>query len=130
MQSALLEAMQERQVTIGDSGYILEEPSWCWLRKTRSNRKSTTRAEAPQDGFLMKVIVTYPSKQEEQLIIRNHLKVSNRRISNRLFPCMKCSKERNLTRQIYMDEKLENYILDIVFATRILRNTGWKKLNP
>ena len=129
VQSALLEAMQERQVTIGDSSYILEEPFWYWPPRIRWNRKEPIRLpEAQQDRFLMKVIVTYPSKQEEQLIIRNHMNGIKQPELKQVVSMQEVLEARDLTRKIYMDEKLENYILDIVFATRNPENYRLEKL--
>src|ERR1700712_3101097 len=119
VQSALLEAMQERQVTIGDSSYILEEPFLVLATQNPLEQEGTyPLPEAQQDRFLMKVIVTYPSKQEEQQIIRNHMAGMKTPELNQVVSMQEVIDARDLTRQIYMDEKLENYILDIVFATR------------
>src|SRR6195256_4774150 len=116
--SALLEAMQERQVTIGDSSYILEEPFLVLATQNPLEQEGTyPLPEAQQDRFLMKVIVTYPSKQEEQLIIRNHMNGIKQPELKQVVSMQEVLEARDLTRKIYMDEKLENYILDIVFAT-------------
>src|SRR5664279_2252784 len=84
--------------------------------------------EAQQDRFLMKVIVTYPSKQEEQLIIRNHMNGIKQPELQQVVSMQEVLEARELTRQIYMDEKLENYILDIVFATRNPENYKLEKI--
>ncbi len=119
VQSALLEAMQERQVTIGDSSYILEEPFLVLATQNPLEQEGTyPLPEAQQDRFLMKVIVTYPSKKEEQQIIRNHMNGINQPDLKQVVSIQEVLEARDLTRKIYMDEKLENYILDIVFATR------------
>jgi len=118
VQSALLEAMQERQVTIGESTYKLEEPFLVLATQNPLEQEGTyPLPEAQVDRFIMKVIVDYPKMKEEQLILRQNIQGD--------FPAVKqvvsiqeVMNARDLTRQIYMDEKIEQYILDIVFATR------------
>src|ERR1700760_1902377 len=113
VQSALLEAMQERQVTIGDSSYILEEPFLVLATQNPLEQEGTyPLPEAQQDRFLMKVIVTYPTKQEEQLIIRSHMNGLKQPELQQVVSMQEVLEARDLTRKIYMDEKLENYILD------------------
>lgn len=129
VQSALLEAMQERQVTIGDSSYILEEPFLVLATQNPLEQEGTyPLPEAQQDRFLMKVIVTYPSKTEEQQIIRNHMNGIRQPELKQVVSMQEVLEARDLTRKIYMDEKLENYILDIVFATRSPENYRLDKL--
>src|SRR5207342_2740364 len=131
VQSALLEAMQERQVTIGDSSYILEEPFLVLATQNPLEQEGTyPLPEAQQDRFLMKVIVTYPSKQEEQLIIRSHMNGIKSPDLKQVVSMHEILEARDLTRKIYMDEKLENYILDIVFATRSPEKYRLDKLKP
>ncbi|MFN8291302.1 MAG: AAA family ATPase [Chitinophagaceae bacterium] len=130
VQSALLEAMQERQVTIGDSTYQLEEPFLVLATQNPLEQEGTyPLPEAQVDRFIMKVIVDYPKMQEEQLILRQNIKGE--------FPAVKqvvsvqeVLNARDLTRQIYMDEKIEQYILDIVFATRRPEDYKLDKLKP
>src|SRR5580692_1025879 len=119
VQSALLEAMQERQVTLGDSSYKLEEPFLVLATQNPLEHEGTyPLPEAQQDRFLMKVIVTYPSKQEEQQIIRQNVQAMTYPQTEHVVSTQEILQARELTRQIYMDEKVEYYILDIVFATR------------
>ncbi|HYK45311.1 MAG TPA: AAA family ATPase [Parafilimonas sp.] len=119
VQSALLEAMQEKQVTIGDQTYRLEEPFLVLATQNPLEQEGTyPLPEAQVDRFMMKVIVNYPDKTEEQLIIRNQ--VQGHKIPE-LTPVVSLSEineGKELTRQVYMDEKIEKYIVDIVFATR------------
>jgi MoxR-like ATPase len=131
VQSALLEAMQERQVTIGDSSYILEEPFLVLATQNPLEQEGTyPLPEAQQDRFLMKVIVGYPSKQEEQLIIRAHMNGMKLPDLNQVVAMQEVMQARDLTRKIYMDEKVEQYILDIVFATRTPEKYRLEKLRP
>ncbi|HET8963205.1 MAG: MoxR family ATPase [Chitinophagales bacterium] len=118
VQSALLEAMQERQVTIGDSTYKLEEPFLVLATQNPIEQEGTyPLPEAQIDRFMLKVVISYPNKEDEKAIIRQQ--VSNE------FPTIhqvvtqeEILKARHLVREVYMDEKIENYILDIVFASR------------
>ena len=119
VQSALLEAMQERQVTIGEHTYPLDEPFLVLATQNPLEQEGTyPLPEAQVDRFIMKVIVTYPSKQDEQLIIRQNTQGLAIPKVEQVVSVQEISEARNLTKQIYMDEKVENYILDIVFATR------------
>lgn len=130
VQSALLEAMQERQVTIGETTYKLEEPFLVLATQNPLEQEGTyPLPEAQVDRFIMKVIVDYPKMSEEQLILRQNIQGS--------FPAVKqvvsvqeVLHARDLTRQIYMDEKIEQYILDIVFATRRPDQYKLEKLKP
>jgi MoxR-like ATPase len=119
VQSALLEAMQERQVTIGDSTYKLEEPFLVLATQNPIEQEGTyPLPEAQVDRFMLKVVIDYPSKSEEQLIIRqNTLGLASPTI-NPVASKNEILAAKELVRQVYMDEKVENYILDIVFATR------------
>ncbi|HEY4936450.1 MAG TPA: AAA family ATPase, partial [Puia sp.] len=119
VQSALLEAMQEKQVTIGDSSYILEEPFLVLATQNPLEQEGTyPLPEAQQDRFIMKVIVDYPSRKEEQLIVRQNVQAMVQPQTEHVVSIQEILQARELTRQIYMDEKIEFYILDIVFATR------------
>jgi MoxR-like ATPase len=120
VQSALLEAMQERQVTIGDSTYKLEEPFLVLATQNPLEQEGTyPLPEAQVDRFIMKVIVDYPKMHEEQLIIRQNVHgVGGGQKVNQVVSTQEVINAKDLTRQIYMDEKIEQYILDIVFATR------------
>lgn len=118
VQSALLEAMQERQVTIGDETFPLDRPFLVMATQNPIEQEGTyPLPEAQTDRFLLKVVIGYPSKEEEKQIIRQNIKGS-------LSPIMPVvSREdieevQKLVQKIYIDEKIENYIVDIVFATR------------
>ncbi|MBP7390135.1 MAG: AAA family ATPase, partial [Chitinophagales bacterium] len=118
VQSALLEAMQEKQVTIGENTYKLEEPFLVLATQNPIEQEGTyPLPEAQVDRFMLKVIITYPKKEEEQLIIRQNLSLENKAI-NAVVNKETITKARNTVREVYMDEKVERYILDIVFATR------------
>lgn len=118
VQSALLEAMQERQVTIGDQTYKLEEPFLVLATQNPLEQEGTyPLPEAQVDRFIMKVIVDYPAMHEEQLILRQGVQGEYPAVKQ-VVSMQEVIQARDLTRQIYMDEKIEQYILDIVFATR------------
>src|SRR5256885_8336414 len=119
VQSALLEAMQERQVTIGDTTYKLDEPFLVLATQNPLEQEGTyPLPEAQVDRFIMKVVVDYPSKQEEQIIIRQNVQGMKLPEVQQVVSIQEMLQARELTRQVYMDEKIEQYILDIVFATR------------
>ena len=119
VQSALLEAMQERQVTIGDSTYKLEEPFLVLATQNPIEQEGTyPLPEAQVDRFMLKVVIDYPSKSEEQLIIRQNTMGLSSPTINPVASKSEILTAKELVRQVYMDEKVENYILDIVFATR------------
>ena len=131
VQSALLEAMQERQVTIGDTSYKLQEPFLVLATQNPIEQEGTyPLPEAQVDRFMLKVVVGYPSKMEEQMIIRQN---TQGHISPTINPVASASEvltAKELVRQIYVDEKIENYILDIVFATRFPEKYNLAKLKP
>ena len=131
VQSALLEAMQERQVTIGDTTYKLPEPFLVLATQNPIEQEGTyPLPEAQVDRFMLKVVVDYPSKTEEQLIIRqNTLGLSFPPI-NPVASTSEILTAKELVRQVYLDEKVENYILDIVFATRYPDKYNLPKLKP
>ena len=131
VQSALLEAMQERQVTIGDTSYKLQEPFLVLATQNPIEQEGTyPLPEAQVDRFMLKVVVSYPTKSEEQMIIRqNTLGL----VSPIIYPVASTAEiltAKELVRQVYIDEKVENYILDIVFATRFPENYNLSKLKP
>jgi MoxR-like ATPase len=131
VQSALLEAMQERQVTIGDTTYKLDEPFLVLATQNPLEQEGTySLPEAQVDRFIMKVIVGYPSKAEEQLIIRQNVQGARMSEVNQVVSIQEITQAKELTRGIYMDEKVENYILDIVFATRFPEKYNLQKLKP
>jgi len=127
VQSALLEAMQERQVTIGDTTYKLDEPFLVLATQNPLEQEGTyPLPEAQVDRFLMKVVVGYPTRQEEQLIIRQNVQGLGYPTVNQVVSESEILTARQMVRDVYMDEKVEQYILDIVFATR---NPGEYKLD-
>lgn len=118
VQSALLEAMQERQVTLADTTYKLEAPFLVLATQNPVEQEGTyPLPEAQVDRFMMKVIVTYPKLEEERLIIRQNIGAKPAPIVPILKP-EEILDAREVVRMIYLDEKIEKYILDIVFATR------------
>ncbi len=128
VQSALLEAMQERQVTIGESTYKLDEPFLVMATQNPLEHEGTyPLPEAQVDRFIMKVIVDYPAMREEQLILRQNIQ-GNYPSVKQAVSVQEVLNARDLTTQIYMDEKIEQYILDIVFATRRPQEYGLEKL--
>lgn len=119
VQSALLEAMQERQVTIGEQSFKLDQPFLVLATQNPLEQEGTyPLPEAQQDRFLMKVIVGYPSKSEEQVILRTNVQGEKLPTVKQVVSVQEIIQSRDLVREVYMDEKIENYILDIVFATR------------
>ncbi len=124
VQSALLEAMQERQVTIGESTFRLDEPFLVLATQNPIEQEGTyPLPEAQIDRFLMKVLIDYPSIEEEKLIVRENLaKVFP--TSNTVLRTADIIRARDVVREVYMDEKIENYILNIVFASRNPQNYG------
>ena len=130
VQSALLEAMQERQVTIGDTTYKLDEPFLVLATQNPLEQEGTyPLPEAQVDRFIMKVIVDYPKMNEEQLILRQNVQGTFATIKQ-VVSIQELTAAKELTRHIYMDEKIEQYILDIVFATRNPQLYKLEKLKP
>ncbi len=119
VQSALLEAMQERQVTIGGSeSYKLEEPFLVMATQNPIEQEGTyPLPEAQVDRFMLKVVIEYPKKEEEQRIIRQNLLKEFPTASKVITP-QAINKAREIVQEVYMDEKIEKYIVDIIFATR------------
>ncbi len=131
VQSALLEAMQERQVTIGDSTHKLDEPFLVLATQNPIDQEGTyPLPEAQVDRFMMKVIIDYPSRKEEQMIIRQNVDGLSLKSVNQVVSIQEIIEARELVRKIYMDEKIEGYILDIVFASRNPENFKLEKLKP
>lgn len=119
VQSALLEAMQEKQVTIGDSTYKLEEPFLVLATQNPLEQEGTyPLPEAQVDRFMLKVIISYPDKKEEQFIIRQQVQNEILPTINSVASVSEIMQARDLVKQVYMDEKIEQYIVDIIFATR------------
>ncbi len=131
VQSALLEAMQERQVTIGDTTYKLDEPFLVLATQNPLEQEGTyPLPEAQVDRFIMKVVVGYPSRNEEQLIIRQNVQGLTVPPVNQVVSTKEIIDARQMVKDIYMDEKVEQYILDIVFATRRPADFGLDQLTP
>ncbi|HOW39044.1 MAG TPA: AAA family ATPase [Bacteroidales bacterium] len=118
VQSALLEAMQERQITIGESTFKLDEPFLVLATQNPIEQEGTyPLPEAQVDRFLMKVLIDYPTLDEEKLIVRENLSKEFPK-PNTVLKTDDIIRARNVVREVYMDEKIENYILNIVFASR------------
>ncbi len=127
VQSALLEAMQERQVTIGDMTYRLEEPFLVMATQNPVEQEGTyPLPEAQVDRFMLKVVIDYPKKEEEKLIVRQNMEKSFPQASTILKPA-DIVRAREVVKDVYMDEKIEKYIIDIVFATRFPQEAGLEK---
>ena len=131
VQSALLEAMQERQVTIGKTTYGLEEPFLVLATQNPIEQEGTyPLPEAQVDRFMLKVKVDYPNREDERIIMRRNLEGI---FVDEVRPVVKPEeilKARDLVQKIYMDEKIEQYILDIVFATRDPEGSGMTEIAP
>jgi MoxR-like ATPase len=128
VQSALLEAMQERQVTIGDSTFELEEPFLVLATQNPIEQEGTyPLPEAQVDRFMLKVVIGYPNKEEEKMIIRENMASSMPTVKAVIKP-QDIINSRLVAREVYMDEKIERYILDIVFATRTPKDYKLDKL--
>ena len=127
VQSALLEAMQERQITIGDETFKLDEPFLVLATQNPVEQEGTyPLPEAQVDRFMLKVVIDYPTKDEEKLIIRNNLAKSFPK-ANQILKPKQIIAARELVKEVYMDEKIEQYIVDIVFATRFPEKFGLTK---
>ena len=128
VQSALLEAMQERQVTIGDETHKLAAPFLVLATQNPIEQEGTyPLPEAQTDRFMLKVVISYPKKEEEQQIIRQNIMGEKKPV----LPILSTEdiiKAREVVRQVYIDEKIEKYIVDIVFATRFPDNYGMEDL--
>src|SRR5439155_13203933 len=131
VQSALLEAMQERQVTIGDTTYKLDEPFLVLATQNPLEQEGTyPLPEAQVDRFIMKVVVGYPSRNEEQLIIRQNVQGLTMPTVNPVISVQEILTARQMVRDVYLDENVEQYILDIVFASRNPEHFNLEKLKP
>ena len=128
VQSALLEAMQERQVIIGKDTFKLDDPFLVLATQNPIEQEGTyPLPEAQVDRFLIKVIIGYPNKEEEKQIIRQNIKAEKREVSALVKP-EDIIEVRKIVQQIYVDEKIERYIVDIVFATRFPQDYGLNDL--
>lgn len=130
VQSALLEAMQEKQVTIGDTTFKLDKPFLVMATQNPVEQEGTyPLPEAQVDRFMLKTVIKYPQLAEEQLIIRQNLKENFEKV-NPVATLDQIKRAQDTVREVYMDEKIEKYILDIIFATRTPENYGLSDLKP
>ena len=130
VQSALLEAMQEKQVTIGDETFTLDKPFLVMATQNPIEQEGTyPLPEAQVDRFMLKTVIKYPQLAEEQLIVRQNLKGGFEEV-NQVVSLDQILKAQKSVREVYMDEKIEKYILDIVFATRTPENYRLADLKP
>ncbi|WP_304296793.1 MoxR family ATPase [Capnocytophaga leadbetteri] len=130
VQSALLEAMQERQVTIGDSTFKLDTPFMVMATQNPVEQEGTyPLPEAQVDRFMLKTVIDYPKIDEEQQIMRDNLSNSYA-VVNQIVSLEQITNAQAAVREVYMDEKIEKYILDIIFATRYPEKYGLADLKP
>ena len=130
VQSALLEAMQEKQVTIGDETFILDKPFLVMATQNPVEQEGTyPLPEAQVDRFMLKTVIDYPKLDEEQLIVRANLKGSFEQV-NPVVSLEQILNAQKAVKEVYMDEKIEKYILDIIFATRYPEKYGLEELKP
>ncbi|MBQ2375110.1 MAG: MoxR family ATPase [Bacteroidales bacterium] len=128
VQSALLEAMQERQVTIGEETYRLEEPFLVLATQNPIEQEGTyPLPEAQMDRFMMKVVINYPNREEEKEILRTQIAAKKTAITP-IVSIKDIIRAREIVKEVYLDAKIENYITDIVFATRYPEEYGLGKL--
>lgn len=128
VQSALLEAMQERQVTIGEETYKLEEPFLVLATQNPIEQEGTyPLPEAQMDRFMMKVVINYPNREEEKEILRTQIAAKKTEITP-IISIKDIIRAREIVKEVYLDAKIENYITDIVFATRYPEEYGLGKL--
>ena len=128
VQSALLEAMQERQVTIGEQTFKLDDPFLVLATQNPIEQEGTyPLPEAQTDRFMLKVVIGYPKKEEEQAIIRQNI-ASEKKTVLPILSTADIIKARKIVEEVYLDEKIEKYIVDIVFATRNPEEYGLKEL--
>ena len=130
VQSALLEAMQEKQVTISDNTYKLQQPFLVMATQNPVEQEGTyPLPEAQMDRFMLKTVIDYPKLEEERLVIRQNLAGVRPEI-NPVVTLEQIIRAQEVVKQVYMDEKIEKYILDIVFATRYPEQFNLAKLKP
>lgn len=130
VQSALLEAMQERQITIGDTTFKLDEPFLVMATQNPVEQEGTyPLPEAQVDRFMLKTVIDYPKLADEQTIMRQNLNNSFATV-NPVVSTAEILKAREATNEVYMDEKIEKYILDIIFATRYPERYNLSQLKP
>jgi len=130
VQSALLEAMQERQITIGDTTFKLDEPFLVMATQNPVEQEGTyPLPEAQVDRFMLKTVIDYPKLTDEQTIMRQNLNGGFTTV-NPVVSIAEILKARETTNEVYMDEKIEKYILDIIFATRYPERYNLSQLKP
>ena len=131
VQSALLEAMQERQVTIGENTYRLPEPFLVLATQNPLEQEGTyPLPEAQVDRFMLKVKISYPKRSEERDIVRMNLSGAGMPQPNKIITPQDIVRARRVVEDVYMDEKIEKYIIDIIFATREPAEYSLEKLQP
>ena len=130
VQSALLEAMQEKQVTIGDETFVLDKPFLVMATMNPVEQEGTyPLPEAQVDRFMLKTVIDYPKLEDEQLIVRANLRGAFEKV-NAVISVDQITRAQSAVREVYMDEKIEKYILDIVFATRYPEKYNLANLKP
>lgn len=130
VQSALLEAMQEKQVTIGDSTFKLQAPFLVMATQNPVEQEGTyPLPEAQVDRFMLKAVIDYPKLDEEQRIVRNNLKGAFEKVQA-VVSTKQILTAQETVRKVYMDEKIENYILNLIFATRYPENYNLDSIKP
>ncbi|MGQ2984306.1 AAA family ATPase [Flavobacterium sp.] len=130
VQSALLEAMQEKQVTIGEETFRLQQPFLVMATQNPVEQEGTyPLPEAQVDRFMLKAVIDYPKMDEERLVIRQNLKGAFEKV-NQVVSIEQILRAQQTVREVYMDEKIEKYILDIVFATRYPEKYKLEKIKP
>jgi MoxR-like ATPase len=130
VQSALLEAMQEKQVTIGDKTFRLQEPFLVMATQNPVEQEGTyPLPEAQVDRFMLKAVIDYPKFDEEQLIVRNNLNSNNAQVTP-VVTTKQILSAQETVKEVYMDEKIENYILNLIFATRYPEKYNLESIKP
>lgn len=130
VQSALLEAMQEKQVTIGDETFILDKPFLVLATQNPIEQEGTyPLPEAQIDRFMLKTVITYPKMSEEQLVMRQAMSQAYEKV-NPVVTVKQILSAQAAVREVYMDEKIEKYILDLIFATRFPEKYNLESLKP
>jgi len=131
VQSALLEAMQEKQVTIGEQTFKLPNPFLVLATQNPVEQEGTyPLPEAQVDRFMLKVVIGYPTKEEERKIIASNISATGMATPNTILSPENIIEARKIVRDVYMDEKIERYIVDIVFATRFPKEHKLEKFAP
>jgi len=131
VQSALLEAMQEKQVTIGEQTFKLPNPFLVLATQNPVEQEGTyPLPEAQVDRFMLKVVIGYPTKEEERKIIASNISATGMTTPNTILSPENIIEARKIVRDVYMDEKIERYIVDIVFATRFPKEHKLEKFAP